>query len=184
MPTRTRPSMACWTRPFSTLPAAALATSSGSRKKMPDAGGERQAEHQRDRALAELHALLGRGHARRADQPARADDERLVQDDEPAHERQSRPARAVESGVEPFGGPHDAAVGMAQRHRDRIATAHEHALDESLATVGESGHAGVSLPSRRERAACRPGHRNGGPEGPPSVSPAGGPRSDQPAART
>ena len=49
-------------------------------------------------------------------------------------------ARAVEPAVEPFRGPHDAAVGMAERDRDRIATAHEDALDEGLAAVGIRGH--------------------------------------------
>ena len=68
---------------------------------MPATSGEH--EHQRDRALAELDALLLGLDVRAADQPARADDERLVQDDEAADERPLRPARAVEAGVEALG---------------------------------------------------------------------------------
>ena len=56
---------------------------------MPTPGDERQAEHQRDRALAELDALVLGLDVGAADQPARADDERLVQDDQAADERRT-----------------------------------------------------------------------------------------------
>ena len=124
----------------------------------PDAGDRGHEEHQRDRALAQLHALLARGERRRSDEPAGAHDQRLVQDDEPAHERQPCPAAAVEPGVEPLGRPDDAALGAAKCDRDRIATAHEHALDQGLTAVGVTGHPG-SLPARPRIT----GNRDGGP---------------------
>ena len=80
-----------------------LAMNSGSRKKTPTPDSEREAEHQRDRALAELDALVavlagpGSLDRRAPDEPARADEQRLVQDDEPADEGQLRPARAVDA---------------------------------------------------------------------------------------
>ena len=58
----------------------------------------------------------------------------------PRIERPLRPARPVEAGVEAFGGVDDPAVGMAQGDRDRVATAHQDALDEGLAAVGVGGH--------------------------------------------
>ena len=105
---------------------------------------------------------------RAAHEPAGADDERLVQDDEAADERHLRPARAVEAGVEAFRGVHDVAVGMAQGDRDRVATAHQDALDEGLAAVGVAGHAG-SLPgaARGRRAAADRIRRRA--DGPPSI---------------
>ena len=92
---------------------------------------------------------------RAADEPARADDERLVQDDEAADERPLRPARAVEAGVEALGGEDDVAVRVAQRDRDRVATAHQDALDEGLAAVGVGGHRGKSTGCARAAASRR-----------------------------
>ena len=69
-------------------------------------------------------------------EPAGADDEGLVQDDEAAHERPLGVALAVDPAVEALGGGDDAAVGMAQGDRDRVAAAHEHALHEGLAAIG------------------------------------------------
>ena len=83
---------------------------------------------------------------RAPDQPARADDQRLVQDDEPAQERQLRIAGAVDARIEPLGRVHDPAVRMAQGDGDRVAAAHQHTLDQGLAAVGEAGHA-RSLPA-------------------------------------
>ena len=59
----------------------------------------------------------------------------------PRIERPLRPARAVEAGVEALGGVDDLAVRVAQGDGDRIATAHQDALDEGLAAVGVAGHA-------------------------------------------
>ena len=42
----------------------------------------------------------------------------------------------VGSLVQPLGGRDDAAVRMAQRDGDRVATAHEHAFHEGLAAIG------------------------------------------------
>ena len=49
--------------------------------------------------------------------------------------RQPRPARAVETGVEALGGVDDPAVGVPQGDGDRVAAAHQDALDQSLAAV-------------------------------------------------
>ncbi len=52
--------------------------------------------------------------------------------------------RAVEARVEPLGREDDPAVGVAEGDGDRVATAHEDALDEGLAAVGVPGHGGQS----------------------------------------
>ncbi len=100
---------------------------------------------------------------RAADEPAGADDQRLVQDDQAAENGHFAPARAVEPRVEALGGVDDPAVRVAQRDGDRIATAHQHAFDEGLAAVRVVGH-------RREvyrRCVGRaPGIDNGRPSGP------------------
>ena len=44
-------------------------------------------------------------------------------------------------GVEALGREDDPAVRVAQGDRDRVATAHQDALDEGLAAVGVGGHA-------------------------------------------
>ena len=79
-----------------------------------------------DRALAELDALLLGLDVGAADEPARADDQRLVQDDEAAHERPLRRARAVEPGVEASRSRRRCAVGWrratAIASRPRIRT--------------------------------------------------------------
>ena len=103
---------------------------------------------------------------RAADEPAGPDDERLVQDDQAADERPLRPAGAVEAGVEALGGEDDLAVRVAQGDRDRVATAHQDALDEGLAAVGVAWAWGAVYPRRRRR----PGNRDGGPSGPPHGS--------------
>ena len=61
----------------------------------------------------------------------------------------------VQAGIEPLGGGDDAAVGMAQGDRDRVATAHEHAFHEGLAAVGERGSAARTAAFRRERRSVR-----------------------------
>ena len=55
----------------------------------------------------------------------------------------------VEAGVEALGRPDDLAVGVPERHGDRVATAHQDAFHERLAAVGVTGH-GRSLPAARE----------------------------------
>ena len=113
-----------------------------------DAGQERHAEHQRDRTLAELDAFgalltaARRRDRRAADEPAGTDEQGLVQDDEAADERDLRPARAVEARVEPLGGEDDPAVGVAEGDGDRIAAAHQDALDQGLAAVRVAWHPG------------------------------------------
>ena len=49
-------------------------------------------------------------------------------------------AGPVEAAVEWLVGPDDASVRRAECDRDRVATAHEHALDERLTAIGEPGH--------------------------------------------
>ena len=105
----------------------------------PDAGHQGESEHQRDRALAQLDALLLALDVRAADQPAGADDERLVEDDQPADERPLRRRRAVDARFEPLGRRDDAAVRMAERDGDRVAATHEDAFDERLAAVRIGG---------------------------------------------
>ena len=107
----------------------------------PDAGDEGDPQHQRDRALAELDPLLLGLDVGAPDEPAGAHDEGLVQDDQAADERHLRPARAVEARVEALGREDDLAVRVAQGDGDRVTTAHQDALDEGLAAVGEAGHA-------------------------------------------
>ena len=134
-----RPSTRCWTRPFSTFGGGdARRRTAAAGRRSPIAGDEREPEHQDDRALAELDAVLLGLDVGAADEPARADDERLVQDDEAADERPLRPARAVEARVEALGGVDDVAVRMAQGDGDRVAAAHQDALDQGLAAVGEA----------------------------------------------
>ena len=108
----------------------------GQQEEDADAGHQGHAEHQRDGAAAELDAVLLGLDVGAAHEPARPDDERLVEDDQAAHQRPLRPAGAVEARVEALGGVHDLAVRMAQGHGDRVATAHQDALDERLAAVG------------------------------------------------
>ena len=74
---------------------------------------------------------------------------------------------AVEAGVEALGGPDDAAVGVAQGDRDRVAAAHEDALDERLAAVGEAGHARKSTGVRAATVADGPGASERRARGPP-----------------
>ena len=76
----------------------------------------------------------------------------------PRIERPLRPARPVEAGVEPLRGAHDVAVGMAQGDRDRVAAAHQDALDQGLAAVGVGGHVGQSTGCDGSGR-----NRNGGP---------------------
>jgi hypothetical protein len=109
-----------------------------------DTGDQSDAEHHRDRALAELDPLFFGLDVRAADQPARPDDERFVQDDQAANQRPFRPRRPVEARIEPLGGKDDPAVRVAHRDRDRIATAHEDALDQGLTAVGVLGHGSQS----------------------------------------
>ena len=116
-----------------------------------DGHAERDKQRDRDRALAELDVVLFGLDVGTADEPARADDQRLVQDDEAAHERPSPHPRGVDLGVEVLGGGDDAAVRMAQSDRDRVATAHEDALHEGLSSVGEGGSVAATAVVRRQR---------------------------------
>ena len=120
-----------------------------------DRHAERDDQRDGDRALAELDVILLGLDVRAADQPAGADDERLVQDDQAAHERPLRDARGVHARIEALGGGDDASVRVAQRDRDRVATAHEDALEEGLASVGEQGAAAAAAAvSRQRRRLC------------------------------
>src|SRR5487761_2679816 len=125
--TRVRPSISA-TAPF---PSSALSTGAGDGAAGPGAVGD----------------ALASGAPRRADQPAGSHDQGLVEDDQPADEREARPARGAESHGQLLVRPDDAPVRMAERHRDRVAPAHEHTLDEGLAAVGETSHR-VTLPAR------------------------------------
>ena len=109
-----------------------------------DGDPERDQQHDDDRALAELDVVLLGLDVGAADQPARADDQRLVQDDESTNERPLGRAVRVEAGIQSLRGGDDPTVRVAQRHGDRIATAHEHAFHEGLAPVRVTGHAGKS----------------------------------------
>ena len=142
----------------------------GDEEEEAQADDQGEAQHQGHGALAQVRGvggspvggqarreLVGGGDAGRPDQPAGADDQRLVQDHQPTDQGQRGPARAPEAGLEPLVGPDDAPVGVAQGDSDRVAPAHEHALDQGLAAVGEPSH-GVSLPA---------GNQDGGPGGPP-----------------
>ena len=68
------------------------------------------------------------------------------------------PRVPVDAGVEPLRGVDDPAIGVAEGDGDRVATAHEDALDERLAAVGIAGHGGKSTraddvgPESRRRA--------------------------------
>ena len=173
--TRIRPSTRCWTQLCSALPTVSVATASGRMKNRPMPTIAVMLEHQDDAALAELDAVVLRLEPGGPDEPAGADDERLVQHDEAADERPARDAVAVEAGVEPLGREDDAAVGVAERDGDGVATAHHDALDERLAAVVEAGHGPKSsgwLPGRpvvlsggassgRERRRPSGGHRGG-----------------------
>ena len=84
------PSRTGWTQPWVEPDVATLEMNSGSSVKTAMAAANVIEEHDDDRALAELDVVLLGLHVRAADQPARADDEGLVQDDQPAHERPLR----------------------------------------------------------------------------------------------
>ena len=84
--------------------------------------------------------VLRRRDARRPNEPAGPDHDRLVEDHEPAHERQARPARCPEAYRQLLVRPHDPSVRVAERHRDHVASAHEDAFDERLASVREASH--------------------------------------------
>ena len=144
IPTRIRPSTRCWTQLCSMLPTVSVATASGRMKNRPMPRIAVMPSIRIDAALAELDALVLGLEPGGPDEPAGADDERLVEHDEAAHERPARHAVAVEAGVEPLGGEDDAAVGVAERDGDGVAAAHHDALDERLAAVVEAGH-GPSL---------------------------------------
>ena len=98
---------------------------SGSRKKIPMPATSVSAEHERDRALAELDALLLGLDVGAADEPARADDERLVQDDRPrtsGHFDQRVPwkpasRRSVAQTIRPSGWRRATAIASRPRIR-------------------------------------------------------------------
>ena len=135
------PSRTGWTQPWSVPDAATLEMNSGQQREDRDGQPEGDHEHDDDRALAELDVVLLGLDVGAADQPAGADDEGLVQDDEAADERPLGVALAVDAAVEALGGGDDPAVGVAQRDGDRVAAAHEDALHEGLAAVGVVGTA-------------------------------------------
>ena len=135
--TRTRPSTRCWTSPLSTLAVVTLAMNSGSRKKMPIPATQRER-----RASARRSPCRAR---RRPPRPGRS----RCGPASACRRRASRTGRrgrgrtaifdqrgAVEAGIEALGREDDPAVRVAQGDRDRVATAHQDALDERLTAVG------------------------------------------------
>src|SRR6185503_11646381 len=141
------------------------------RQQEEDSDAEREGDdgHERNRTLAELDpfvAFLARagGLERRApDQPARPDEQRLVEDDQSAQEPQLRPACPVDRAVEARGRVHDPAVRVAEGNRNRVAAAHEDAFDQRLAPVGVARHSGSLAvdADRTGRASCRAVHQSG-----------------------
>ena len=143
--------MRCWTQ-LPLLPVTAWARIERNDEEDPHAEDEGQPEHQGHGALAELArtVLVGCLEVRAADQPAGAHDERLVQDDEAAHERGRGEPPAMRPGVQRLRCPDDAPVRVAEGDRDRVASAHEDALDERLSAVVEPCHAGKSTGGPRK----------------------------------
>ncbi len=128
-------------------------------EEQADAKDRGDPEHQGDRPLADLDALLLGLEAGGADQPAGAHDEGLVQDHQATHERPLRGPVAVDgAGVEPLVLIDDPAVGVAQGDRDGVATAHHDAFDERLTAVVEAGHP-RSLPGEGPRTGSGSGRR-------------------------
>ena len=84
-----------------------------------------------------------------------ADHERLVEDHEPTHERPLGGARCADAAVERLRGGDDPAVRVAQGDGDRVAPAHEDALHQGLASVGERGSAARSAGGGRRRCGIR-----------------------------
>ena len=81
------PSSAGCAQPWLEPDVATLETNSGSSAEDRDGHPERDQEHDDDRALAELDVVLLGLDVGAADEPARADDQGLVQDDQAADER-------------------------------------------------------------------------------------------------
>ena len=91
-----------------------------------------------------------------ADQPAGADDERLVQDDETADERRTSTSGCRGSPNRAARWPRRCGRRDGGGHRDRVAAAHEDTLDQGLAAVGEAGHGAVyRLGADEHRSAVR-----------------------------
>ena len=123
------------------LLAAADAMNSGSRKNTPMPATRVRTSIRATAPATELDALLRTRPAMEALRTSQRvpDDQRLVQHDEAADPGQARPAAAVEARVEALLGPHDLATRRSERHGDRIAAAHQDALDQGLTAVGEPG---------------------------------------------
>ena len=145
--TRTRPSTRCWTRPWSDAAVGDARDEQRQQEEDPDAGEQRDPEHQRDRALAELDALRpppGRWRCGRASGCRRSSvSYRTTRPRMNGHFDQRVPwkpesRRSVAQTI--------SAVRVAEGDGDRVATAHQDALDEGLAAVGVARHGG-SLPA-------------------------------------
>ena len=120
-----------------------------------DRDTERDQQGDRDRPLAELDVVLLGLDVRAAHEPARPDDERLVQDDQPPNEGPLAHRRGMDTRVQLLGRSHDPPIRMAQGDRDRVATAHEDALHEGLSSVGEGRRAAAGRAVRRQRRRIR-----------------------------
>ena len=125
---------------------------------MPIADDEGDAEHQRDGALAELDALVARPGRSRCGSSQRVPTTSVsYRTTRPRMNGHFDQRRAVEAGVEALGRADDLAVGVAEGDGDRVATAHQDALDERLAAVGVAW-------ACRQVYRLRRADRNGGPE--------------------
>ena len=91
------------------------------RQEHEQADGEAEGHDQRqgDRPAPHRDALAGSRERARAHQPAGADDERLVEQDDAAEERRAREAVAMEDGVERLRGGTMSPSGAARRRRWR-----------------------------------------------------------------
>jgi hypothetical protein len=114
------------------------------RQEEEQADGEAEAEdhRDRDRPLPELDVLTLRGDGGGAHEHARADHERLVEQEHAAQERDLDEAPICrEGGGQRLGHRHDLAVRRSDAHGDRRTAAHHDALDQGLAAIEEVRHA-------------------------------------------
>ena len=146
--TRTSPSTRCWTNPLSMLLVVSVAMISGSRKKTPIPA---------TRVRSSIRATAPRPSSTPSSDAA-SDADRTSQR-VPTTSVSYRTTSPRTSGSfaqrlpwKPESRrsvcPHDAALGAAEGDGDRIATAHQDALDEGLSAVGVARHR-RSLPARR-----------------------------------
>ena len=99
-------------------------------------------EHDRDRAAAELDALV-LGLDDRADRISQRVPMTSVSYRTTMPRTNGALAKRSRGSRESSGSRRadDLAVGVAQGDADRVAAAHQHAFDQGLAAVGEVGHA-------------------------------------------